>query len=152
MIEQRFWATVYKDGPVPTARPDLGPCWIWTACKQSKGYGQFRVDGRTVLAHRFAYELLVGPIPEGYELDHLCRVHLCVNSLLHMEPVTHQVNVLRGLSPESTKVRAREKTCCPSGHPYDEANTRWYRGGRHCRTCRRAHKRARRAQLQGGQP
>ena len=110
-------------------------CWIWQAGTNTKGYGKFKVDGRDVKAHRFAYEMFVGPIPEGLELDHLCRVRNCVNPE-HLEPVTHAENVRRG---ESGK-HCRDKTHCPQGHPYAGENL-YVRpnGKRDCRTCQRAH-------------
>src|SRR6185312_13183624 len=81
--KERFWAKVDKDGPEPEHRPDLGPCWLWTTGRFSGavgGYGQFwRCEGQNLHAHRVAYELLVGPIPYGLHLDHLCRVRHCVN-------------------------------------------------------------------------
>lgn len=147
MIASRFWSKVDKDGPVPAARPDLGPCWLWTAAQTGGGYGYFRVNGRSVRAHRFAYELLVGPVPVGLELDHLCRVLACINPD-HMEPVTHQVNILRGIGEVARNAR---KTCCPQGHPYDAENTYWSRrGGRHCRACGRVRSREVRAIKKAG--
>ena len=93
--EQRFWPKVNKAGPAPTYRPDLGPCWLWTAYLY-KGYGRFNGgQGRIVEAHRFAYELAKGAIPSGLVLDHLCRVTSCVNPD-HLEPVTIAENVDRG--------------------------------------------------------
>src|SRR4051812_41628217 len=84
--EVRFWEKVEKEGAVPADRPSLGPCWEWTAFKL-RGYGQFSPwKGLLCRAHRYAYELLVGPIPEGHELDHLCRNRGCVNPA-HLEPV-----------------------------------------------------------------
>lgn len=71
-----------------------GDCWLWTAHVNADGYGVFRFDGQMGGAHRFAYRLLVGPIPEGMELDHLCRTRHCVNPA-HMEVVTHAENVRR---------------------------------------------------------
>ena len=139
--EARFWSKVDKNGPVPGARPELGPCWLWTAGRRHKGYGEFWVSGALVPAHRFAYELLVGPIPEGLELDHLCRVHPCVNAG-HLEPVTHQENMQRGNSGRLE----RERTHCPQGHPYDAENTRWYaKDWRRCRACDCTQKRTYRA-------
>lgn len=137
MIEDRFWSKVDKDGPVPDYRPELGPCWLWTAGQWGEGYGRFWVSGRPVSAHRFAYEFLVGPIPSGLQIDHLCRVRNCVNPA-HMEPVTNRVNTLRGMGPTVAGLRMSTKTHCPQGHPYDEANTRWWRNERLCRACGRA--------------
>ena len=97
----RFWHKVDKDGPVPDYRPELGPCWIWTGGLTSiDEYGTFAVDTtahRSVLAHRYSYELNVGPIPDGLQIDHLCRVHPCVNPT-HLEPVTQRENVRRGFA------------------------------------------------------
>ena len=115
---------------------DENGCWPWLAAKKW-GYGCFALEGGKVQvrAHRYAYEVLVGPIPEGLTIDHLCRNRGCVNPS-HMEPVTMGVNVLRGDGPSARNARV---THCPRGHPYDEENT--YRrsdGGRDCRTCLRA--------------
>lgn len=133
--EQRFWAKVDK----------TEICWLWTGAKMPNGYGSFSVNGRTIYAHRFAYELLIGPIPEGLPLDHVkangCTSKLCVKAiadergLAHLEPVTHRENLLRG--PTTQAATNITKTHCPQGHPYDEANTEHQRGQRLCRTCRR---------------
>lgn len=116
------------------------PCWLWWGAKV-RGHGRMdvgsTVDGtaRTVQVHREAYENLVGPIPRGLTLDHLCRVRHCCNPD-HLEPVTNGENVLRG--DGLTAINAR-KTHCPAGHPYDAANTYVIpSGGRGCRECRRA--------------
>ena len=142
--EDRFWAKTNRDGPTPAHRPDLGPCWLWTAAQVGNGYGQFNPHGRLVLAHRFAYELLIGPIPDGLQLDHLCRVRRCVRPS-HLEPVTQQVNILRGLAPEANGARQRAKTHCPQGHAYDAENTYIYKGERECRACGRVRNQAWRA-------
>ncbi len=123
-VDERFWGYVTK---TPT-------CWLWTGTL-SRGYGQFRVDGRLVRAHRWAYETLIGPITRGLDIDHLCRVHNCVNPE-HMEVVTRRINILRGISVSALAAQA---THCPQGHPYDEKNT-YYRpktSHRGCRTCNR---------------
>jgi hypothetical protein len=81
-------------------------CWRWKGGQNGPGYSMFWLDGQMRYAHRLVYELLVGPIPEGLELDHLCRNRACVNPA-HLEPVTHSLNVLRGTSgtPEATARR-----------------------------------------------
>lgn len=112
--DRRFWAKVNKDGPVPKARPDLGPCWIWTGyVSPENGYGQFMVRNGTRLPHRIAYEYLVGPIPKGLVLDHLCHTadptcravaecphRRCCNPA-HTEPVTPRTNIARGNGGDS---------------------------------------------------
>lgn len=145
----RFWAKVDKNGPVPTWAPFLGPCWIWTAGLQGGGYGQFnggsRIDNsrRKCIAHVYTYEALVGPVPDGLELDHLCRVRKCCNPA-HLEAVTHAENMHRGLTicaENAAKVR------CPDGHPYDDENTYVHQGHRHCRECMRAANRRYKAKI-----
>ena len=105
-------------------------CWLWTGACTGSGYGNFRSHA----AHRIVYELLRGPIPEGLELDHLCRVVSCVNPD-HLEAVTPRVNNLRSMSPAALHAK---KTHCPAGHLYDEANTYVSEAGsRSCRSCGR---------------
>lgn len=111
-------------------------CWEWTGTKLHGGYGMIGEGGRKgrmLLAHRAAYQELVGPIPEGLTLDHLCRNRGCVNPE-HLEPVTGTENVLRGEGPTAKNAR---KTECPKGHPYSDENTRRTPTGRICRTCAR---------------
>lgn len=115
-------------------RKESDGCWIYTGALVGHGYGRLKQGRRTVLAHRMVYEAHVGPIPEGMELDHLCRRPACVNPA-HLEPVSHAENVRRG---ESGQYLA-ERDACSNGHPFTEANT-YYRpdgGGRGCRECRR---------------
>lgn len=75
-----------------------GGCWLWTASLTHNGYGKFWVDGAVVRAHRWIYEQLVGPIPDGLHLDHVhergCRSRRCVNPA-HLEPVTNEENQRR---------------------------------------------------------
>lgn len=131
-IEQRLWPRVDKSGD----------CWIWQGALTTWGYGTIRYKGRPCQAHRVAYELLVGPIPDGMQLDHICRVRACVNPA-HLEPVTNRENVLRGFGITANHAG---KTHCIHGHPFDEANTYHIKNGhRQCRTCTRDRMRARRA-------
>jgi len=113
-------------------------CWVWAASKYSDGYGQFGVSPKHQIgSHRFAYNYWVGPIPDGLELDHLCRVRECCNPE-HLEPVTHKVNMLRGLAAEVTIRRQRSKSHCPYGHPYAGHNLYLTSNGwRQCRACSR---------------
>lgn len=125
-IVARFWMKVDGGG---------NRCWEWTASLRN-GYGQFGVRaGHVVPAHRFAYEHLVGPIPDGMVIDHLCRNTRCVNPA-HLEPVTNVENVMRGESPMARNART---THCTHGHELVGANL--YvdpKGRRQCRACRRA--------------
>lgn len=96
-------------------------CVLWTGSTDAKGYGLTRVNSKNWRAHRYVYTQLVGPIPDGLQLDHLCRVPCCVNPD-HLEPVTNRENVIRG-------IQARPRpTHCRTGHAYD--------GAVKCRTCR----------------
>jgi hypothetical protein len=119
-----------------TPEPNSG-CWLWTASADQKGYGFFWLNGKLRRAHAAAYELLVGQIPLGLELDHLCSVRCCVNPD-HLEPVTHRENIKRGRTGEAIAARNREKTHCPKGHPYSGDNLYAWRGKRLCKTCRNA--------------
>lgn len=137
-LQQRFWSKVNKNGPIPIYAPRLGCCWLWTASTNGWGYGRFKDNTRLVGAHRWAYESVNGPIPEGLQLDHLCRTRLCVRSS-HLEAVTCQVNLLRGISPAGRTIASKNAatTHCPQGHPYDLFNTMWgdTQQGRKCRKC-----------------
>ena len=106
-------------------------CWPWLGGITTSGYGRFWNGEREVAAHRFAYEIHNGLIPDGKELDHLCRNRACVNPS-HLEPVDHRTNVLRG---ESHVAAHAAKPCCPRCGDGYETDAR---GGRFCRPCRRA--------------
>jgi hypothetical protein len=115
-------------------------CWEWLGAKNG-GYGRFHLrsqgPGRATAAHRVSYELLVGPIPDGLTLDHLCRNRGCVNPA-HLEPVTNKTNILRG---ESFSADHARRTHCPHGHEYTPENTYWRTGKRTGRECRECHRR-----------
>lgn len=122
--KDRFWANVHK----------TEGCWVWVGYMGQYGYGRFYVNRTRVPAQRFAYELLVGPIPEGLMLDHLCRNRACVNPK-HLEPVSGRDNTLRGTGLTAQNAK---KAHCPAGHPYDLFNTSHDRAGsRKCKECRR---------------
>lgn len=103
-------------------------CWDWVGKRDQHGYGWIGIAGRTLGVYRVVYELLIGPIPEGLEPDHLCRNHACCNPD-HLEPVTHRANLLRGVGPPALHAL---KTCCPQGHLYTGHNIR---GERICHAC-----------------
>ena len=136
-LPERFWAkTRIEDTGYET------PCLTWTAYKLPNGYGRFNWQRKVRNAHRLAYEVQVGPIPEGLVIDHLCRNRACVN-VAHMEPVTNQVNILRG---ETIMADNAAKTRCSKGHLYDETNTIRRDRGRRCATCETADRDERNAQ------
>ena len=109
-------------------------CWVWVADENGHGYGRVKINGKLFMAHRAVYELFKGPIPEGLELDHLCRVTQCVNPD-HLEAITPQVNTLRSLGITSMNAK---KTHCDHGHEFTLDNTHVREnGGRICRACKR---------------
>jgi hypothetical protein len=132
LLEERFWSKVDLDGA--TADDD---CYNWTGALDRQGYGQFWLGDRSGLAHRVAYELARGPIPDGLTLDHLCRNRKCVRPD-HLEPVTIKENTLRGTSPSALHA---VKTHCHRGHEFTPENTflKANGKGRECRECRRAY-------------
>lgn len=114
---------------------DDNGCWIWIGYVKPNGYATFTIKPKgTQYVHRVMYELFMGSIPEGLQLDHLCRVRECVNPN-HLEPVTQRENILRGVGWCAQKAAA---THCAQGHPFDEENTyRYANGHRSCRACNR---------------
>lgn len=127
-VKQRFYEKV--------SLPNSDGCMLWTGAVV-KGYGHFRAEDQAVRAHRLAYELLVGPIPEGLTIDHVkdrgCKSKLCCNPN-HLEPVTRAVNTGRG---NQARVWA-PKTHCPQNHEFTPENTYVRLSGlRECRRCRR---------------
>lgn len=134
-------------------------CWLWNGGVASNGYTYYYVSGIKTGAHRFSYQMNVGPIPDGLTLDHLCRVRHCVNPE-HLEAVTLRVNILRGNGPAAIHAR---QTHCIHGHEFTVENTRIrHNKWRECRTCisastkrgnrRRSEKRARRRALTSQHP
>lgn len=156
--EARFWQKVDKNDPLTTVRPDLGPCWLWVGTRTLDGYGCFgvNVDGAdrrvTVRAHRYVYERLVGPIPAGAQVDHICHnlaaeaglcrggdtcVHRACCNPAHLEAVSGKTNALRSLGV--TAVNAR-KTHCVRGHELTPENIRLSRTrGRECQLCKQSY-------------
>lgn len=128
----RFWARIDIGG--------LDDCWPWLGAKHSHGYGQLVISGKRLYAHRVAYELSIGPIPEGYEIDHVkvrgCHKRSCCNPA-HLEAVTPEENKLRSGWDGVTNAR---KTYCKRGHPYTPENTGINkRGHRYCKACQRVY-------------
>lgn len=130
-LEERLWRRV---GVASSG------CWEWTGVLGGGGYGRIRVNGASAPVHRVAYELIVGAIPDGLQLDHLCRNRSCVNPA-HLEPVTPRVNTLRGLSRQAINAM---KTHCSRNHPLSGDNllvrgpNRTHPNGhRVCRECER---------------
>lgn len=116
-------------------------CWEWTAGRFSTGYGGFNLSyvvGKrraAVLAHRYSYELHVGPIPTGLQIHHICGNRTCVNPA-HLEPLTQRENLKRW---------SESITHCPKGHAYTSDNIYWDGGYRKCKACALARAKARSA-------
>ncbi len=137
-IEDRFWRLVEV---IP-----FHSCWEWVGYINEHGYGKFTIKGKgsvkCLRAHRLSYELFIGPIPGGLDLDHLCRNRSCVNPH-HLEPVTRKENLRR--APTScvsggitTAIQKRALTHCKSGHEFSPENTRITKSGwRQCVECSR---------------
>ncbi|MBZ5735036.1 HNH endonuclease [Nocardioides sp. TRM66260-LWL] len=142
-MEDRYWrmsnANPERRREILEARipEDQSGCWEWPGRKTAGGYGVMRagVSGShaRLYVHRAAYELWVGPIPEGLVIDHLCRNTLCFKPQ-HLEPVTPAENTRRGEAPSTAQARAK---VCAKGHEYEP--------GARCRACYNAWQRERRA-------
>jgi hypothetical protein len=124
---ERFMAMVQPE-------PNTG-CWLWAGPHDGKGYGFFKLNNRSVRAHRFSYEQVNGSIGAGLCVDHKCSVRCCVNPE-HLEAVTLRENAVRTV--KRGRHQHKSKTHCPRGHPYSGDNLRITAGGRQCRTCGRA--------------
>lgn len=117
-LRDRFLARVSEYTP--------DECWLWTGQLNAYGYGLISANKKRLMAHRVGYELLVGPIPEGLEIDHLCRVRACVNPA-HLEPVEHSENMFRVFGD-----------ACPKGHTdFTYHTVRGHITQRNCRECQR---------------
>lgn len=118
-VADRFWSKVRLG--------QLDECWTWMGERNRGGYGRARIDGKKTVAHRLAYVALVGAVPSGKQLDHLCRNRACVNPR-HLEPVSASVNAKRGSNGDLRPAI----TTCKRGHEYDRTD----RANRGCHACR----------------
>lgn len=148
-IEERLWRYIQPE-------PNSG-CWLWDGALSGVGYGVLNVGqaesggGRSKIryAHVLSYEIHKGVVPEGLELDHICRTRSCCNPD-HVEPVTHAENLRRGFHPKGAEHPLGAKTHCPEGHVYDDSNTYTHtnkngKTSRYCKKCTYARKHKRRA-------
>lgn len=114
------------------------PCRIFVGTKDRGGYGSVSVNGSMMGAHLYVWQRDVGPVPDGEEVDHVCRVRPCINAE-HMRTVSHQVNCTENVVGSQWMLNA-SKTHCIRGHEFTPENTRYRKeGGRTCRACMREH-------------
>ncbi|RZT87553.1 HNH endonuclease [Pseudonocardia sediminis] len=131
-VRAPFWSKV--------GTGDSDACWPWLAGRVGSGYG---TCGPGIYAHRVAYEISVGPIPDGLTIDHLCSNRICCNPS-HLEPVTREENARRGEKNRRTRSGGRSlasRTECKNGHAYVEGSFRWSGTARVCRQCARDRRR-----------
>lgn len=128
VIAERFWRQVDTTG-------GSHACWPWLGHQNGHGYGRFSVASKQPVAHRYAYEAVVGEVPPGMVLDHICKTRHCVNPS-HLEAVTQDENLARGS-------RGRYRQECQRGHTYTEESTGHDHGRRYCRICANARRRER---------
>lgn len=145
-LEDRFWPRVNKHGSVPVHRPELGPCWLWRGGCNAQGYGKFL----RMMAHRFAWELLVSSIPEGLRALHHCDNPPCVKAIADEHGPTHlfigtQADNIHDMLAKGRHSPGKRWTHCKRGHPLTPENT-WVkpsspRGKRECIICKRERER-----------
>lgn len=126
-IPARIWRLLVVD--------TVTGCWVWVGYRSSADYGRTWWQGRRQMVHRVLFAALVGPIPDGLQLDHRCHNRPCANPS-HTEPVTPRENTLRGIGPSALNAK---KTRCCHGHVLagDNLHVRRDKRGRQCRACQR---------------
>lgn len=132
---QRFLSKIVED-------PQTG-CWLWTGARHKRDrYALFKAGGRCRQAHRVSYEIFVGEIPAGLDLDHTCRRRECVCPR-HLAPVTERENVINSASPQAARERQLARTHCKRKHAFTPENTRYNaQNVRVCKACDRLRQRA----------
>ena len=149
-MNTRFWNRVNKGGPVPTHKPELGPCWLWTGYQNHRGYGQASFNGKVMLTHRISFTIQRGRLPlAGMKICHHCDNPSCVRPD-HLFEGTDSDNmrdaVSKGRLPTLIDGRTNnpntQKTHCKNGHPFSPENTKirmrnGKQSGRSCIICMR---------------
>lgn len=123
--EVRFWLQVEQ----------WGVCWIWTGSMQGNGYGRFAANSERYMAHRVAYSLVKGPIPDKLDIHHTCGNTLCCNPA-HLQPLDRKTHLADNTEAGVAYIN-KHKTQCSNGHPFTEENTYWHEGHRQCKICKR---------------